>query len=141
MHTRITIAAVLCLAAFPDPAAVAQERDATDDVRQMIEREQYYKLSGPAGPRYFVVGKDVTLDRATRDGDALAITLKYKKGQRGIQLLNLAGLAELEFTPDGEGAQVRKLRITSEDQTFNFDRPGTLVVKIPDVKSLEKPID
>jgi hypothetical protein len=124
--------------AVPDePAVPGPGRDATDDVRQMIEREQYYKLSGPAGPRYFVVGKDVTLDRATRDGDALAITLKVGASPRGIGLLNLEGLAELEFR--SRMGSPRVVQITEAYQEVTFDRPGTLVVRIRDIRRLRYP--
>jgi hypothetical protein len=118
----------------PEPAATAQEADATDDVRKMIERGQYYKLSGPAGPRHFVVGADVSLGGAVRRGDALAITLKVQESNRGIQLVNLGGLVELQFTPDGAGA--RAIPVTQDNQTVDFDSPGILVVKIRDVKVL-----
>jgi hypothetical protein len=118
--------------------ARAQERDATADVQKMIEDHYYYKLSGPVGLRYFVVGTDVVLDHARRKGDALTIVLKVKESHRGIQLLNLDGLVELEFTPDGEAAQITW--ITDADQTVNFDAPGKLVAKIKDVKALHKPV-
>jgi hypothetical protein len=111
----------------------------TADVRRMIEKKQYYKLSGPTGRRYFVVGTDVVLDRAVLRGDALTITLKYDASPRGIELLNLSGLAELEFLSDGRAHQV--IRITNDDQTVNFDYPGKLLVKIKDVKELGKSVD
>jgi serine/threonine protein kinase len=117
-----------------NPGARAREREVTADVRKRIENGQYYKLSGPAGLRYFVVGTDVVLDHAQLQGDALSITLKVKKSNRGIELLNLGGLAELEFTPDG--ARARLIKVPGADQTINFDRPGTLVVRIQDVSVL-----
>jgi serine/threonine protein kinase len=118
--------------------AWVHERDATADVRKMIEKRWYYKLSGPAGLRYFVVGTDVTLDHAKLQDDALTITLKVEESNRGIGLLNLDGLAELEFTSASGKAGVTK--ITDNYLLKDFDGPGTLVVKIYDVKSLKKPV-
>jgi hypothetical protein len=138
MRTRALLVVALSLAALSNSGARAEERDATADVRKMIEKGQYYKLSGPAGPRYFVVGTDVALDHAKLKGDALTITLKVKESNRGIQLLNLGGLVKLEFTSDDGKAD--EIKVTDDDQTVNFDSPGTLVVKIKDVKSLKEPI-
>jgi serine/threonine protein kinase len=118
----------------PSSGTRAQERDATADVRKIIVHDYYYKLSGPAGLRYFVVGTDVVLDHARREGDALTITLQVKEGHRGIELLYLNGLAELEFTP--EGGRARVIKIADDHQVANFDSPGTLAVKIQDVKKL-----
>jgi serine/threonine protein kinase len=116
-----------------------QEKDVTADVRGMIDNKYYYKLSGPTGRRYFVVGKEVVLDRAVLRGDALTITLKYDVSPRGIGLLNLSGIAELEFLSEGRPARV--IRITKDDQIVDFDYTGKLLVKIKDVKELQKPVE
>ena len=124
----------------PEVMDITQQVGASADPRN----PKYFKISGPFGQSYFVVGDDVGLKSAsitsgekvenpnTKKEETRNITrieMRVVEDGRGIQFIGMAG-AQVEFLPDGtkKGQAPEVTVIRMNNQTVDLDKGTATIV-------------
>ncbi len=136
-------------AQLPKGKVKGKEPEVTDITAQAAasadpRNPQYFKITGPRGGSYFVVGDDVSLKSAsittnekvvnpTTKKDVIVnvtrIEMKVAEHGRGIQFIGMAG-AQIEFLADGakKGAEPEITVIRTGNQTVDLDKGVATIV-------------
>jgi hypothetical protein len=120
------------------PPQEPQVMDISDNIRATIDAAtgKYYKISGPFGRSYFVVGDDMGFKEASVTVEKFGnvphnitrIVIDVKEDERGIQLIGMAGVQIEQLTKDAKVPEITVVR--TGNQTVEIKEKCQLTVVI-----------